>query len=175
MFHNALRFSLTVAAVLTLGGQRCRAETPEEAETIGRNLGGIDKASTFLKLLKGTDGAKNLLFSTSGTTTVFVPTNLAFEKLPKDLYTTGRYQQATEYYARRNYQLKGRYSENILRFYQINPLGILNNDILRNQDYDFASTAWVQRNKFLELLRQLETKQPLLIDELELRSPARKP
>jgi hypothetical protein len=33
----------------------------------------------------------------------------------------------------------------------------------------------LQRNKFLELQRQLETKSPLQIDEIELRDPARKP
>lgn len=52
--------------------------------TIGRKLDRIEKASTFLKLLKDTDASKNLLFSTGGTTTVFVPTNQAFEKLSKE-------------------------------------------------------------------------------------------
>jgi hypothetical protein len=46
---------------------------------------------------------------------------------------------------------------------------LLNDDVRRNRDYDFASTAWIQRNKFQELLRQLESKTPLLIDEIELR------
>ena len=82
---NFTRLLLTIVSVCALGGeQACRAETPEEATTIGRKLGGIEQASTFLKLLKDTDAAKNLLFSTDGTTTVFVPTNRAFEKLPKE-------------------------------------------------------------------------------------------
>ena len=82
MTHNFKYLLLTVVSLLVLGGeQACRAETPEEAATIGRKLGGIEKASTFVKLLKDTDAAKNLLFSSNGTTTVFVPTNKAFEKL----------------------------------------------------------------------------------------------
>jgi hypothetical protein len=91
-----------------------------------------------------------------------------------ELYTAGKYTQASDYYARRGYELKARFAGNINRFYSINALGILNNDVLRNRDYDYAATAWLQRNKFLELQRQLETKTPLQIDEIELRIPAKK-
>ena len=85
MIHNYKYLPLMVVSLLVLGGeQACRAETPEEASTIGRKLGSIEKASTFVKLLKDTDAAKNLLFSSNGTTTVFVPTNKAFEKLSKE-------------------------------------------------------------------------------------------
>lgn len=92
-----------------------------------------------------------------------------------ELYTARNYQEATDYYARRGYELKVRFAGNIARFYGINATEILNNDLQRNQDYDFATTAWSQRNKFLELQRQLETKIPLQIDEIELRNPAKKP
>ena len=61
-----------------------------------------------------------------------------------------------------------------MRFYGIDAGGILNNDAQRNRDYDFAATAWSQRNKFLELQRRLETKIPLQIDEIELRTPMKK-
>jgi transforming growth factor-beta-induced protein len=88
-----------------------------------------------------------------------------------DLYNAGKYQDATDYYARRGYELKVRFGGNITRFYGINAADILNNDLPRNRDYDFANTAWSQRNKFLELQRQLETKSPLQIDEIELRNP----
>jgi hypothetical protein len=91
-----------------------------------------------------------------------------------ELYTAGKYSEASDYYARRGYELKARFAGNISRFYGINSLSILNNDVLRNRDYDFATTAWSQRNKFLELQRQLETKTPLQIDEIELRIPAKK-
>ena len=91
------------------------------------------------------------------------------------MYSAGKYQDATDYYARRGYELKVRFAGNITRFYGINATGILNNDLERNQDYDFATTAWAQRNKFLVLQRQLETKIPLQIDEIELRNPAKKP
>jgi uncharacterized surface protein with fasciclin (FAS1) repeats len=86
-----------------------------------------------------------------------------------EMYTAGNYQAATDYYARRAYELKARLAGNIQRFYQINASNILNDDTQRNRDYDFATTAWIQRNKFLELQRQLETRAPLLIDEIELR------
>jgi uncharacterized surface protein with fasciclin (FAS1) repeats len=92
-----------------------------------------------------------------------------------ELYTAGKYQEATDYYARRGYELKVRFAGNITRFYGINATEILNNDLERNQDYDFATTAWSQRNRFLELQRQLETKIPLQIDEIELRTPAKTP
>ncbi|MEI7852815.1 MAG: fasciclin domain-containing protein [Planctomycetota bacterium] len=91
-----------------------------------------------------------------------------------ELYTAGKYSQASDYYARRGYELKARFAANITRFYGINVQIILNNDVYRNRDYDFASTAWSQRNKFLELQRTLETKTPLQIDEIELRIPAKK-
>ena len=45
---------------------------------------------------------------------------------------------------------------------------VLNNDRSRNFRYDFAITAWRQRNGFRELLRAIETKKPLLIDEQTL-------
>ncbi len=84
------------------------------------------------------------------------------------LYSAGKFQDATEYYARRGYEFKARYEPNLYRFYKINADKVLNDDVRRNRHYDFASTTWVQRNKFLELQRQLEQKQPLQIDELEL-------
>ena len=71
--------------------------------------------------------------------------------------------------------MKARFAGNIGRFYGIKVPDILNNDVLRNRDYDFATTAWSQRNKFLELQRLLETKTPLQIDEIELRIPEKKP
>ena len=96
-------------------------------------------------------------------------------RVGSELYTAGKYQEATDYYARRGYELKARFAGNIIRFYGINAGGILNNDVQRNRDYDFAATAWSQRNKFLELQRQLEKKSPLQIDEIELRTPMKKP
>lgn len=96
-------------------------------------------------------------------------------RVGSELYTAGKYQEATDYYARRGYELKARFAGNITRFYGINAGGILNNDVQRNRDYDFAATAWSQRNKFLELQRQLEKKSPLQIDEIELRTPMKKP
>ena len=83
-------------------------------------------------------------------------------------------QKTSDYYARRGYEFKARFAGNISRFYGINSLSILNNDVLRNRDYDFATTAWSQRNKFLELQRQVETKSPLQIDEIELLIPAKR-
>jgi transforming growth factor-beta-induced protein len=81
------------------------------------------------------------------------------------LASQGEYQAATDYYARRGYEIRARYAENLVRFYAINCVAILNDDLTRNRNYDFATTAWNQRNKFLELERQLETKTPLLIDD----------
>ncbi len=86
-----------------------------------------------------------------------------------ELSTAGNYETASDYYARRAYELKARHADNIQRFYKIKANDILNDDIQRNRDYDFATTAWTQRNKFLELQRQLESRTPLLIDEVELR------
>jgi len=83
-------------------------------------------------------------------------------------------QQTSDYYARRGYEFKARFAGNISRFYGINVQIILNNDVYRNRDYDFASTAWSQRNKFLELQRQVETKSPLQIDEIECEPPLKK-
>ena len=76
-----LNFFLLALAILFASGNITRAENPEEESTIGRKLEGIDKASTFIKLLKNTDKAEALLFAPGGTTTVFVPTNAAFEKM----------------------------------------------------------------------------------------------
>ena len=95
-------------------------------------------------------------------------------RVGSELYTAGKYQEATDYYARRGYELKARFAGNFIRFYGIDAGGILNNDAQRNRDYDFAATAWSQRNKFLELQRRLETKIPLQIDEIELRTPMKK-
>ena len=95
-------------------------------------------------------------------------------RVGSELYTAGKYQEAPDYYARRGYELKARFAGNFMRFYGIDAGGILNNDAQRNRDYDFAATAWSQRNKFLELQRRLETKIPLQIDEIELRTPMKK-
>ncbi|MEM7010307.1 MAG: fasciclin domain-containing protein [Verrucomicrobiota bacterium] len=72
-----------VAAGLFLALQ-VQAETPEEENSIGRRLEEVEKASVFIDLLKDTDRSKNLLFSSRGNLTVFVPTNEAFEKLDED-------------------------------------------------------------------------------------------
>ena len=61
-----------------------QAETPQEENSIGRRLEGVDKASTFVTLLKNTDNSKALLFSPKSRLTVFVPTNEAFEKLGEE-------------------------------------------------------------------------------------------
>ena len=84
------------------------------------------------------------------------------------LFTEGKMKEATNYFAKRNYEFSARYGSQINRLYGINTSKILSNDRSRNFRYDFASTAWNQRNGFLNLLRSIEQKQPLLIDELDL-------
>ena len=84
------------------------------------------------------------------------------------LYSKGELKRATDYYARRNYEFATRYGADLQRFYKIQASKFLNNDRSRNFRYDFAATAWNQRNGFRNLLRNLETKQPLLIDEKNL-------
>jgi hypothetical protein len=54
------------------------------------------------------------------------------------LYSTGKYQDATDYYARRSSELKVRFGGNLTRFYGINATEILNDDLQRNRDDDFA-------------------------------------
>ncbi len=84
------------------------------------------------------------------------------------LYNDGELKRATDFYARRRYEFVARYGSDLTRLYGINASKLLNNDIGRNFQYDFASTAWRQRNGFQNLLRTIEQKQPLLIDELDL-------
>ena len=84
------------------------------------------------------------------------------------LYSAGKLRKATDYYARRNYEFTARYGKELKRLYGIDPK--LNRDQYRNFRYDFAETAWTQREAFRNLLRNIERKQPLLIDELNLGS-----
>ena len=86
-----------------------------------------------------------------------------------ELYTQGKLREATDYFARRNYEFASRYGNDLGRLYGIQTNKFLNNDRQRNFRYDFALTAWKQRNGFRNLLRAIETKQPLLIDEIDLR------
>ncbi|MFM8594768.1 MAG: fasciclin domain-containing protein [Chloroflexota bacterium] len=84
------------------------------------------------------------------------------------LYTEGKLRDATDYYAHRNYEFTARYGEELNRLYGIEVR--LNPDLDRNFRYEFAETAWRQREAFRNLLREIEKKQPLLIDEIGLRS-----
>ena len=84
-------------------------------------------------------------------------------------YSNGDLRKATDYYARRNYEFKSRYGGELKRLYGIDANRLLTNDVRRNFRYDFAETAWSQREGFRQLLRNIEQKQPLLIDEIELR------
>lgn len=86
------------------------------------------------------------------------------------LYGAGKLREATEYYAQRNYEFTARYGGQLKNLYGIQVSRELNNDLYRNRRYDFASTAWRQRNGFRNLLRSIESKRPLLIDELRLRA-----
>ena len=57
MMKWTIRFGRLWLALMLIGTAGwVHAETPEEAETIGRKLGSIDKASTFLKLLNKNSG-----------------------------------------------------------------------------------------------------------------------
>ena len=86
------------------------------------------------------------------------------------LYSAGSLRQATDYYAKRNYEFKARYGSELKGLYGIDPNGLLTNDLRRNFRYDFADTGWGQREGFRKLLRSIEAKQPLLIDEINLRA-----
>jgi uncharacterized surface protein with fasciclin (FAS1) repeats len=85
------------------------------------------------------------------------------------LYTEGKLREATDYYARRNYEFRARYGTELKRLYGIDAGSPLTSDQGRNFRYDFAETAWRQREGFRNLLRSIEGKQPLLIDEIILR------
>jgi uncharacterized surface protein with fasciclin (FAS1) repeats len=85
------------------------------------------------------------------------------------LYSQGKLREATDYYARRGYEFKARYQTELSRLYGISASSTLRNDLSRNFRYDFADTAWRQREGFRSLLRNIERKQPLLIDEIKLR------
>ncbi len=84
------------------------------------------------------------------------------------LYESQRFFEATEYFARRGYEFKVRYNTNLYRIYSVNANSFLNEDRMRNRSYDFATTAWTQRNGFVGLLRELEEVAPRIIDEIEL-------
>jgi hypothetical protein len=86
------------------------------------------------------------------------------------LYSQQQFPAATDYFARRNYEFRARYSSRLRSLYGIQAEKILNNDRVRNRHYDFASTAWQQRNKFRNLLRELEKQTPRLIDEWNFRT-----
>lgn len=88
------------------------------------------------------------------------------------LYTDGKLKEATDYYARRSYEFQARYGSELVQLYGINSSSLLNKDLSRNFRYDFTLTAWKQREGFRKLLRALESKRPLLIDEIGLRSSA---
>ena len=81
--HSLAPVALGAACLMTMTTSLI-GETTGERNSIGRQLEGVDHASTFVTLLKNTDSAKHLLFSTKSNVTVFVPTNKAFEKLSEE-------------------------------------------------------------------------------------------
>ncbi len=83
------------------------------------------------------------------------------------LYSAGELKEATDYYARRNYEFTARYGAELKRLYGVSVS--LNSDRSRNVRYDFADTAWRQREAFRNLLRNIEKEEALLIDETPVR------
>ena len=97
---------------------------------------------------------------------------LATIKGGSELYTDYQYGESSQYFASRNYEFQARFADNLKRLYDISAgsfLGSVASDRSRNRDYDLAVTAWRQRNNFVNLLRELEEKGPLLVDEYVLR------
>jgi len=84
-------------------------------------------------------------------------------------YSEGNLREATDYFAKRNYEFRARYGSELKRLYGVDAGKLLTDDVRRNFRYDFALTGWAQREGFRELLRSIEQKQPLLIDEINLR------
>ena len=66
------------------------------------------------------------------------------------------YEEATDFYAARGYEFRARYLESLKARSGIDANQLLRRDRGRNQAYDFAETAWDQRNGFRNLLRELE-------------------
>ncbi|MEM9940334.1 MAG: fasciclin domain-containing protein [Planctomycetota bacterium] len=91
------------------------------------------------------------------------------------LFSAGELKKSTQYFAMRNYEFVARYGQEINRLYKIQPSKILNKDRDRNFDYEFATTAWSQRNGFQNLLREIDRKEALLIDEAKLKPMTLKP
>ncbi|MEM9702234.1 MAG: fasciclin domain-containing protein [Planctomycetota bacterium] len=85
-----------------------------------------------------------------------------------ELYGAGEFEEATDYYARRNYEFRARYGTTLYNLYGVKVADKLTDDRNRNYTYDFALTAWRQRNGFRGLLRSIEGERPLLIDEYDL-------
>ena len=65
------------------------------------------------------------------------------------------YEEATDFYAARGYEFRARYQEGLKARSGIDANQVLRRDRGRNQAYDFAETAWDQRNGFRNLLREL--------------------
>lgn len=67
-----------------------------------------------------------------------------------------KYEEATDFYAARAYEFLARYQVSLKERSGIDAGQLLSRDRGRNQAYDFAETAWNQRNGFRNLLRSLE-------------------
>lgn len=83
------------------------------------------------------------------------------------LYDEGKYQESFELYARRGYELADKYG----RFFSVSSL-ISTVALSKDPVQEFADNAWDSRNAFRKALRELEGKQELIEDVLQVEDDA---
>ncbi|NNC88653.1 MAG: fasciclin domain-containing protein [Akkermansiaceae bacterium] len=130
MKHTTNRLALLIGGAALLATGVLRAESPQDENSIGRRLEGLEQASTFVTLLKNTDTSKHLLFSPKSTLTVFVPTNKAFDKL-SDERRAALFDPANKHWLERVLAYHAVHGSSIDR-YVLSRVGLVKNGVNQN-------------------------------------------